>query len=65
MVLAVGIWEHLKPGQFGMIHGTTAELKDGSKCAHATDKVNHMDYWAPDLPPHGSLVGDTKGRESK
>ena len=64
MVLAVGIWGHLKPGQFRMIHGTKAEL-EGGKCDHATAKDAHLNHYEPNLPPHGTLVVGKKGRESK
>ena len=60
-MLAVGIWEHLKPGQFSMIHGTKVEI-DGGKCDHATDKAAHLDHYKPDLPPHVTLVVGKKGR---
>ena len=65
MVLAVGIWAHLKPGEFSMIHGTKAELEGGSKCAHATEKAAHLAHYKPNLPAHGSLVVGQKGRDSK
>ena len=65
MVLAVGIWAHLKPGKFSMIHGTPAELEDGRKCAHATEKAAHLAHHKPNLPAHGSLVVGQKGRDSK
>jgi hypothetical protein len=65
MVFAVGIWAHLQPGEFRMIHGTKAELEGGSKCAHATEKAAHLAHYKPNLPAHGSPVVGTKGRDSK
>ena len=51
MVLAVGIWTHLKPGEFSMIHGTQAEHEGGGKCAHATEKAAHLAHYKPNWEP--------------
>ena len=60
MVMGVGIWEHLKPGQFSMIHGTKAEIAigklEGGKCDHAADKAAHLTHYKPDVPPHGVSI---------
>ena len=57
MVFAAGIWAHLQPGEFRMIHGTN--------CCHATEKAAHLAHYKPNLPAHGSPVVGTKGRDSK
>ena len=67
-MLVLGIWGNLRPGQFCMIHGTKAELElgkaKGGKCDHAAEKAAHLTHYKPDVPPHGTLVVGTKGRES-